>query len=329
MAIRVRREHLLPSGGRDPLALILMFQVVRDLLHQLIEVTIRDEVLAVAEQLRLAVVAELVGHQERSAGQGLEHPHVDIAQHAAVEDDPRGGVGLGHLVEIAPADEHVGEVFLEMLDGLGAPAGQKVPDEADVVPLRHVVLAVDFGIAGKRQPLRRGNPLAVQPLCPVALRGQHEVEVLGLGAVPLEIQVGVDRPERAGAQVAGKPVPQTVVDVQVQVEAAAGDVRQIAGQEVLDLNELLQCPLAVRARRVLAHRVVEDQGDASDGHAVFLQASVCWSGPPALAQPALEHRAVVAIDDHVPAELLVEPLAAGLAHAPAQLWVGQQGLDLP
>ena len=150
VAIGVRRQRGFATGRRNPLALVLVGQIVPDLFNEFIQVAVRHQVLAVMKKFRLAVVGQVVRDQERPAGQGLEHPHVDIAQDAAIEDDPRGGIGRGHLVEVPAADEDVLELSLEKPDGFRAIAGREVADEADVVTLGHVVLAMHFRIAGKR-----------------------------------------------------------------------------------------------------------------------------------------------------------------------------------
>ena len=60
-----------------------------------------------------------------------------------------------------------------------ARAGEDVADEGDVILLGDVVLAVDLGVARQRQPGRRGDPGPAEPIGPVALGGEDQVEAAG------------------------------------------------------------------------------------------------------------------------------------------------------
>src|SRR5438552_5434245 len=86
--------------------------------------------------------------------------------------------------------------------------GEEVADEAEVEAPGDVVLAVDLRVTDQGQP---GGADAR-----VALGGEDEVEV----------EVGVDGPERRGVQLLRQPVVQAVVDVQVEVEARARNARE-------------------------------------------------------------------------------------------------------
>ena len=107
---------------------------------------------AVPKQLAQAVVAQVVGHEHRAAGDGLEDAHVDVVADAAIERDAGRRIGPGHVVEVALADERVAVSPLDQRQQIAARAGEDIADERDVVLLGQVVLAVNLGIAGQGQP---------------------------------------------------------------------------------------------------------------------------------------------------------------------------------
>ena len=132
VAIRVLAQHFGHPGRRDLLADLLAHQVIRQLFQQLIGLPVRRQVHSVLEELRQAVLLQVVGQQQRPAGQDLEDPHVDVVPDAAIEADSGRGVGTGHLVEVALADERVGIPPADQVEQLRAGTGKDVADEGDV-----------------------------------------------------------------------------------------------------------------------------------------------------------------------------------------------------
>ena len=122
------------------------------------------------------------------------------------------------------------------------------------------------GVAGQGQPLGRGDPLALQLLGSIALGREDEIERVGLLQAPGEVQMRVDRPPGGGAQIGGEAVLQSVVDVQVEVEALPRNRLQLRRPEMLDLDQIAQRAPAIHAGRFRAACVVEDQRDPSDVH---------------------------------------------------------------
>jgi len=90
MRVRVLGDRFGPSGGRDSLADCFAVEVKRQLVEQVFRLPISRQVHAVAKQLGLAIVGQIIGHEERTAGDGLEDAHVDVIADAAVECDAGG-----------------------------------------------------------------------------------------------------------------------------------------------------------------------------------------------------------------------------------------------
>ena len=57
-----------------------------------------------------------------------------------------------------------------------------------------------------------------------------------------------------------------IVDVQVEIEALAGNAIELMRLEVLDFDESLEGAVAVDARRFGPQGFVEDEADAADVH---------------------------------------------------------------
>ena len=269
MSVRVLRNRLGPPGGRDPFANRFALEVERQLIEQVFVVPIGGQVHAVPKQLAQAVIAQVVGHQHRPAGDSLEDPHVDVVANAPVERDACRRIGPRHVVEVALANERVAISPLDEREQIAARAGKDIAHERDVVLLGHVMLAVNIRVTGQGKP--RGGSHADPPkqLDPIALRGEHNVEARGLLPAPVEIEVRVNRPESAGSQLARQVIPQAVVDIQVEVEALAGHAFQVSRLEVLDLNESLEGTVTINARRLGPEDAVENEGDAMNGHGKF------------------------------------------------------------
>jgi len=258
--VGVPGQHFFPAGGGDALADLVMRQVIADLVQQLLAVAVGGQVHAVLEQLRLPIVAEIVGQQQRAARQRLEDAHVDIVANAAVEDDPRHRVGLRHLLEIALAHEDMGKMLLDQAQQVGARAGEDIADERDVVLLLAMLLPVHGGIAGERQPGRRGDAALAQEPGPVALGGEDKIEVPRLLQAPVEVHVRIDGPPGARPQLGWMAVRQAVVDLQVEIESLPGHALQLARSEMFDLGDFLESSSAVHTGCFRTGRIVEDQG---------------------------------------------------------------------
>ena len=168
-------QHLGTASRRNALAQFLASQVEAHLVQQLVAVAVGGEVNAIAEQLGLAVIAQVVGQQQRTARQRLEDAHVDVVADAAVEDDACSGVSAGHVLEERPADERVLERAGQQPQQVLALAGKDIADEADIYALGNLVLAVQRGIAGQRQPHCFRDSLPAQPFGAVALGGEDEI----------------------------------------------------------------------------------------------------------------------------------------------------------
>ena len=67
-------------------------------------------------------------------------------------------------------------------------------------------------------------------------------------------------------EVARQMVPQTIVDIEVQIEPLSGYRRQLVGSEMGHLDQVLQGTSAVDARRLGPWPVIIDQGNATDVH---------------------------------------------------------------
>ena len=105
VVVGMAAECLGAAGGGDLFADLFAIEVVCDLVEQLFRVAVGRQVDAVLQQLGLAVVGEIIGDQERAAGECFEEPHIDVVFDAAIEDGACLGVGARHLVEVAPANE--------------------------------------------------------------------------------------------------------------------------------------------------------------------------------------------------------------------------------
>ena len=72
MPVRVLRDNFLHPGGLDFLADGRVAQIVVELVEQIVAITVGGQVRTVAEQLGLAVLREVIGHEQRAAGERLE-----------------------------------------------------------------------------------------------------------------------------------------------------------------------------------------------------------------------------------------------------------------
>ena len=229
--VRVPRRRFGPARGGDSLANCFLFQVVRRLVEQLIVIAVGRQVHAVAEQLRLAIVVQVVGQQQRPARDGLEDPHVHVIPQATIERQSRRGVDLRHLLEVGLADERPRVPPPEQFEQLGPRAREHVAHVREIILLGHVVLAVELGIAGQGQPRGGCDSLPPQPIRPVALGGEDEVESLGLDPAPIKVEVGIDRPPGRGMKFVRQVVLEPVIDVQEEVEAIAQDRASWSGRK--------------------------------------------------------------------------------------------------
>ena len=78
--------------------------------------------------------------------------------------------------------------------------------------------------------------------------------------------MGVDGPKSAGVTCLGEMIAQTVVDVEVEVEAGGGDALELVGLEVLNFDVALEGAFAVDAAGFGAKSRVKDDGDALNAH---------------------------------------------------------------
>src|ERR1700679_3563527 len=108
-----------------------------------------------------------------------------------------------------------------------------MPHKSNIILLGDIVLAMDLQVASERQPGRRCDSGAAQLVGPVTLSGEDQVKALCLLAGPGKIEMCVDGPPRSRAQVRRQVIAQTVVDIQVKVEALAGNAIELTGLEVL------------------------------------------------------------------------------------------------
>jgi hypothetical protein len=139
-------------------------------------------------------------------------------------------------------------------------------EKGDVELLGHVMLAVDLGIAGQREPSGRLDPRGAEPRGAVALGGEDEIAEGGALHARGEIPVSIDRPVGARVKRLGQPVLGVVVDAEVQIEAIDWDGLGLVGLKMDDLDQPGQCPADVDARRIGPEPVIKDQGDSADGH---------------------------------------------------------------
>jgi len=199
----VARVGMRHAAGGDGLPLVLVLQIVAHALEQFLIARVGHQVLSAAEQLLLAVAGQVVGHQEATAGDGLEDAHVHIILHAAVEDDARPRELERHVVAVGLADERVRELLPQQVDQSLPPAVNEVADEAHIVHLLDLVPPVHTRRARQRQPLGALDAILDEPLGAIALGGEDVVEVLRLEPVPLIGHVSVDDPPRTRMQVVG------------------------------------------------------------------------------------------------------------------------------
>jgi hypothetical protein len=120
----------------------------------------------------------------------------------------RSGIGAGHLFEVAVADEMLGEFAAKPFEQIRSRAGKVVADEAEVILLGQIVLAVDGRVAGQGQPNSRADAGAAKRLGAVTLGGEGQVAGAGLGQAAVEIQVRVDGPEGALVKINAKHLGQ-------------------------------------------------------------------------------------------------------------------------
>ena len=170
--------------------------------------------------------------------QRLEDPHIDVVLDAPVEDRARRRIGAGHLLEVALADERVGILAPDQVQQFGARARKNIAHKRDVILLGDIVLAVDLRVASQRQPGRRCDSRAAQLVGPVTLGGEDQVKALCLLPRPGKVEMGVDGPPGAGAQVRRQVIAQAVVDIQIKVEALAGNAFELTGLEMLTSTSL-------------------------------------------------------------------------------------------
>ena len=78
--------------------------------------------------------------------------------------------------------------------------------------------------------------------------------------------MGVDRPESARPAIRGQVIAQSVIDIQVEIEAVARHVLELVRLKVLNLDEALECAVTINAGRFRPQGGVKDDGDALDVH---------------------------------------------------------------
>ena len=125
---------LLQTSARPAAAIfsrsLLAPKVKRELVEQILGLAIGRQVHAVAEQLGQAVVAQIVGDEQRPRGQRLEDSHVDVVLDAAIENRSSRRIRPGHFLEIALADERVRILAADRLSKSARGPGKTLPTNA-------------------------------------------------------------------------------------------------------------------------------------------------------------------------------------------------------
>ena len=113
-----------------------------------------------------------------------------------------------------------------------------IADEGNVMLLGYFVSTVNIGVARQWQPRGGGDADPAEQIYSVALGGEPEVEAGHLSTASVEVEVGIDGPEGAWTQFVRQVIREAVIDVQVEVEPVAWDSVQLAGLEMMNLDEV-------------------------------------------------------------------------------------------
>ncbi len=146
-------------------------------------------------------------------------------------------IGTCHLPKVSLPNKRVPISPLNDSQQFGPRPRKNIPDERNVVLLGHIIMfAMNTRITRQRQPRSRLHTDAAEQINAVSLRGEHQVEPRRLLAAAAKIKVRIDRPERAGPAIPGQVIAQSVVDIEVEIEAGARYMLELVRLKMLNLD---------------------------------------------------------------------------------------------
>jgi len=109
MSIRMIRQSFFSARGRNLLPQGFVGNIPLNKRYKFLDVMVNGKVVVDIEQFTQTVAPQVVGDQQRSAGQGFKDAHVDIVTNAQVQYNSAGRIRLSHFSKKALADKTIGK----------------------------------------------------------------------------------------------------------------------------------------------------------------------------------------------------------------------------